>query len=315
MKKTQRSYLQLLPRLLGIALLLIIALCSTEQVVAESITDQSGAEISFAKPFSRIISLYPAHTENLFSLGLDQEIIGVSENDTYPDQALEKPRFHYREDPEKFLAARPDLVLVRPMISRAYPDLISKLELAGITVVSLQPNTIDETYAYWRTMGVLTGRSTQAEEMVRQFKAGLDRIAALIGTVTPEARKKVYFEAIHKKMKTFSPDSISIFALTTAGGINIAVDAESVRDTNIAYYGKEKILSKSRQIDVFLAQNGQMNRITAEILRNEPGFSAIKAIENNMIGIIDESVISRPTLRLLDGIETISKFLYPEVFN
>jgi iron complex transport system substrate-binding protein len=237
MKKTQRSYLQLLPRLLGIALLLIIALCSTEQVVAESITDQSGAEISFAKPFSRIISLYPAHTENLFSLGLDQEIIGVSENDTYPEQAAEKPKFHYREDPEKFLAARPDLVLVRPMISRAYPDLISKLELAGITVVSLQPNTIDETYAYWRTMGVLTGRSTQAEEMVRQFKAGLDRIAALIGTVTPEARKKVYFEAIHKKMKTFSPDSISIFALTTAGGINIAVDAESVRDTNIAYYG------------------------------------------------------------------------------
>ena len=315
MKNSYSSYLQLLSRLLGITLLLGSAFCQSGSVWAESITDQDGAEINFARPFTKIISLYPAHTENLFSLGLDQEIIGVSRNDTYPDKAALKPKFHYREDPEKFLAALPDLVLVRPMIYRAYPDLISKLKMAGITVISLQPTSIDGAYTYWRTLGALTGRSAEAEEMIMKFNTGLGRITALVSTIEPESRQNVYFEAIHKKMKTFSPESIAAFALKTAGGINVAEDAESVRNTNIAYYGKEKILSKALQIDFFLAQNGKMNRITTNIIKNEPGFSAINAVQKDMIGIIDEAIVSRPTLRLLKGIETIGKFLYPEVFK
>ena len=301
--------------LLSISVLLITLFCQGQTAWAASITDQNGTEIHFAKPFTKIISLYPAHTENLFSLGLDQEILGVSKNDTYPEQASEKPTFHYREDPEKFIAAMPDLVLVRPMIYRAYPDLISKLNLAGITVVSLQPTSIEETYTYWRTLGTLTGRPAQAEAMIRQFNTGLAQIAQLVSTIGPESRQKVYFEAIHKKMKTFTPGSIAAFALEKAGGVNIAADAESVRNTNIAYYGKEKILSKAQDIDVFLAQSGKMNRITAEILKTEPGFSAIKAVQNNRICIVDETIVSRPTVRLLIGIKTIGACLYPEVFK
>lgn len=295
--------------------LLVISILHVTPAPAATIIDQSGATISFTKPFGKIISLYPAHTENLFSLGLDQEIIGVSKNDTYPAQAAVKPKFHYREDPEKFIAAAPDLVLVRPMISRAYPDLIDKLKLAGITVVSLQPTSIDEVYDYWRTLGTLTGRATEAEAMVSQFKTGLARVQSLIKTVNLEDRKHVYFEAIHSKMKTFSPTSISIFALEMAGGINIAADAESVRDTNIAQYGKEKILAKANGIDLFLAQSGRMNQVTEETIRNEPGFSAIKAIQNNQIFFIDETIASRPTLRLLAGIEAIGQALYPEIFQ
>jgi len=49
-----------------------------------SFTDESGSRITVKEPFKRIISLYGAHTENLFSLGLDLEIIGVSENEAYP---------------------------------------------------------------------------------------------------------------------------------------------------------------------------------------------------------------------------------------
>nr|MBF0223481.1 ABC transporter substrate-binding protein [Desulfobulbaceae bacterium] len=317
MKNNKTTYLNplLLLSCLVFTGLMASVFSQAEPVRAESITDQSGAEISFAKPFTRIISLYPAHTENLFALGLDQEIIGVSKNDTYPQQTREKPKFHYREDPEKFIAALPDLVLVRPMIYRAYPDLISKLNLAGIVVISLQPTSIAETYSYWRTLGTLTGRAAQAEELIRHFKIRVAGITEKVATISPETRQKVYFEAIHKKMKTFSPGSITVFALETAGGINIAADAEIVRDTNIAYYGKEKILSKSREIDVFLAQNGKMNRITEEIIKNEPGFKAIKAIENDTICIVDEAIVSRPTVRLLEGIETIGRCLYPEVFR
>ena len=42
------------------------------------IVDQAGRKIHVREPFKRVISLYGAHTENLFSLGLKKEIIGSS---------------------------------------------------------------------------------------------------------------------------------------------------------------------------------------------------------------------------------------------
>ena len=279
------------------------------------IVDRSGNRIMIKKPFKRIISLYGAHTENLFSLGLDKEVIGVSRHEAFPPLALTKPAFSYHDDAEKFLAARPDLVLIRPMIARGYGNLVRKLEQAGITVVSLQPTTIGEVYAYWRDLGKLTGRERQAEKMVREFKAGLTRIHALVKKIPPARRKRVYFEAIHSKMKTFSPSSIAIFALKTAGGINVAGDARSVRGTNIAAYGKEHILSHADEIDVYLAQRGAMNHINVRRIVEEGGFGAIKAVRNGQVYIIDEKIVSRPTPRLLDGIYEIGGFFYPRVFN
>ena len=96
------------------------------------IVDQAGRKITVHEPFRRMISLYGAHTENLFSLGLNREIIGVSRHEAYPPEALEKPVFSYREDPEKFMGAAPDLVLIRPMIDRGYPQFVRRLEKSGI---------------------------------------------------------------------------------------------------------------------------------------------------------------------------------------
>ena len=282
---------------------------------AQTIVDQDGQTLTFDKPFSRIISLYPAHTENLFALGLDKEILGVSKNDDYPLAARAKDKFDYKEDPEKFIAAKPDLVVVRPMISRSSPELVGKLRLMGIKVISLQPNTLDETFAYWQTLGALTGREQAAIEMIGRFKAKLTEIEALVKTIPEARRQRVYFEAIHSKMKTFAPDSMAIFALTTAGGINAGADAEQVRETNIAYYGTERLLAKANEIDLFLAQQGRMNSITEQTIYDEPGFQAIKAVKERQVFLIDETLVARPTLRMIDGIIAIGKILYPEQFG
>ena len=282
---------------------------------AQSLVDQDGQRINFDKPFTRIISLYPAHTENLFSLGLDSQIVGVSMDDDFPAAVQSKPRFDFRADPERIIAARPDLVLVRPMISRSQPDLLAKLRLAGITVVSLQPNDLKETFAYWRDLGRLTGRDREAEQMVDGFNARLAAIGKAVATIPAKERQRVYFEAIHRKMKTFAPDSMAIFALTAAGGINAAPDAAQVRKTNIADYGLERLLAKADEIDVFLAQRGRMNRITAQGIYDEPGLAALKAVKNRQVFLIDEALVSRPTPRLIEGIIDIGRLLYPQVFK
>ena len=266
-----------------------------------------------SKPFTRIISLYGAHTENLYHLGLDNNIIGVSINDTFPSQVAEKPKFSYHDDPEKFLAFMPDLVLVRPMIDNGYPKLIARLEKSGITVVSLQPSGIEEMYDYWLKLGILTGREQYAKKMIQDFKIKIETIKTK--TIGIKIKKKVYFQAIHTRMKTFTKGAMPIFALETAGGINVAWDAKASRNTNIAIYGKEQILEKASQIDVFLAQKGVMNAVSIELIKNEPGFGVIKAIKNNQIYLIDENIVSRPVPRLYKGIISIGTLLYPDIFN
>ncbi|MCD6294165.1 MAG: ABC transporter substrate-binding protein [Deltaproteobacteria bacterium] len=277
--------------------------------------DRSGNKIVIEIPFKRIISLYGAHSENLFSHGLDEEITGVSKNEAYPPRATKKPVFSYHDDAEKFIASHPDLILIRPMIARGYANLVLKLQRAGITVVSLQPRTVDEMYSYWKKLGMLTGKEREAGEMIKEFKAGLKRIDLFIKGIPSSSKKKVYFEAIHSKMKTFSPSSIAIFALKTAGGINIADDAQARRETNIAAYGKEHILSHAEEIDVYLAQRGAMNHAKVRRIKEEGGFSAIKAVREGKVYILDEKIVSRPTMRLLDGIYEIGRILYPSRFN
>ncbi|MCF8026502.1 MAG: ABC transporter substrate-binding protein [Desulfobacteraceae bacterium] len=277
------------------------------------VRDCAGRKISPEKRFSRIISLYGAHTENLFTLGLEDEIIGVGRHPDYPPKARAKPGFSPHDGPEKFLAARPDLVLVRPMIDRGYEPLMDRLENFGITVVSLQPGNVEEMKTYWKILGRLTGRKQAAEEMIEKFERGVQQ-ARQIAQQIPE-KKKVYFEAIHDRFKTFTPGSMPVFALECAGGINAAQDVRRVRGTNIAEFGKERIMKKGPEIDVYLAQKGPMNSVDVRDIKNEPGYGVIKAVRESEIYVVDEQIVSRPTLRLLKGIQTIEGILYPEVYT
>lgn len=295
--------------------LIVITIFSCLPAYSASFTDESGKQFDVKKPYTRIISLYGGHTENLFALGADQEIIGVSQSENYPPQALQKPAFSYHEDSEKFMAARPDLILIRPMIAASHAQFVEKLEKAGITVVSLQPVGIADMYEYWKILGTLTGRNENAAKMISKFQKSLEYIDSLVKTIPQEKRKRVYFEAIHDKMRTFAPDSVAVFVLTHAGGVNIAADAIQRKNTNIADFGKEKLLSRAKDIDVYLAQNGTMNHISIESIKKEPGFSIIKAIQNNQAYLIDELSVSRPTPRLLKGIFDVGKILYPEIFT
>lgn len=279
---------------------------------AATLVDQDGNKVVVGAPFKRIISLYPAHTENLLALGLGQEIVGITSGDETP-ALLGRAQFSANDTPEKFIAAKPDLVLIRPMISRAHPQLVSQLREAGLTIVSLQPTTIEEMFSYWQTLGELTGRASAAAAMIQRFRGDLATLQQTRDRVPADKRPRVYFESIHARMKTFAPSSIAVFVLESAGGINIAADATARHSTNIAAYGKEHILAHAAEIDIYLAQQGKMNQVTREIIAAEPGFQAIKAVREGKIFLIDEELVSRPTMRLLQGISQVHTMLYPDL--
>lgn len=274
------------------------------------ILDDEGNRISFERPFTRIISLYPAHTENISYLGAEKHLIGIGRSDNFPESVQHKNRFSYHDNTEKFLAAAPDLILIRPMISRSQPELIKKLRESGITIVSLQPTSVENMFDYWYKLGLLTGRTDRAEQMVATFNRSVAEVRVKIPSAANEI-PAVYFESIHTKMKTFAPSAIAIFVLTAAGGRNMAVDAVARNNSNIAPYGKERILSQADQIDIFLSQVGRMNRIEEKDIYNEPGFNLIKAVQTRSVFLIEEELVSRPTMRLLIGIRKINSLLHP----
>ncbi len=291
--------------------LLFLSLCLLDVLPlhATTITDSEQKTLVFSQPFKRIISLYPAHTANLLELGLDKEIIACSPSD---HQLRKRPKIRFQDDPERLLALKPDLVLIRPMISRGYPNLVRILERNHVQVVSLQPTEASELFTYWQTLGKLTGREQEAEHMIATFTTRLAEMTRDIAQIPKEKRKQVYFESIHRQMKTFAPTSMAMFVLESAGGINIAQDAARMRNTNIAAYGKERILAKSNQIELYLAQNGRMNRVSVEDIIKEPGFHSIKAIRTRQVFLVDEAMVSRPTMDLLNGIAFVKSLLYPD---
>lgn len=279
------------------------------------ITDDDGNLIKMDKPAQRIISLYSAHTINLFSLGLEEEIIGVGKSDNYPPQVRKKEVFDYKSDPEKVIAASPDLVLIRPFITRSNPEFVEALKKANITVVSLYPESFAEFVTYIEKLAVVTGQEEKAQSLLDTFTNDIHEIQEITSEIEPKVR--VYFESTENQYRTITPDSTPAQIIKYAGGINIATDAKGIRPgTSIASYGAERILEKAEEIDIFVAQRGAMNAGgSPHSIKIRPGFHAIKAVREDRIYNIEEKLVSSPTFRLAVGVKELARMFYPEVMD
>ena len=303
-----------------------------------------------AQPYRRIVSLYPAHAENLAAMGAADLLVGVSEPLAHAPQSgrslagqplagqpragqptdgsasADAPRAGVgmagpavagvpivgaRDGAEAVAALKPDLVLARPMHRTMRPGFLEQLERLGIAVVCLQPLHPGELEPYWLELGRLSGREAQARDMTARFRQDIEDIRACLGHIPAQERKKVFFESIHRQMKTVSPGSMAAFVLESAGGLNLAAEARPVEGTTIAHFGLERTVALGDSLDVYLAQRGPMNPVTLEEIRATPGFSGLKAVREGRVFLVDEALTSRPTPRLAEGVRAVAAILYP----
>lgn len=285
------------------ALLLMIPSAAAKEEI--TFTDARGKEITLDEPAQRIISLYSAHTENLYALGAGDRLIGGSNSEVYPEEATLLPVYHYREDPEKVIAAMPDLVLVRPMIERVAPEYIDALERAGLTVASLYPDTAEQFDEYIRTLALITGTQTQAEALLNDREA---RIAALEAQHEGKQPVNVFFETSASPLRTLTDDALAAVTVRLAGGFLVAEDADENPGSSMVEYPVEKLLEKAESVQVYVAQNGGMNKgVTLEDVLSRPGYTAIRAVREGHVLIIDEKLVASPTFRQLEGIELLAE--------
>ena len=309
--------------LLAAALSLSLTGCgkteSPEPAAAEdaaiSFVDDEGAQISLEKPAERIISFYSAHTENLYSLGAEQSIIGGHTTCIYPAEAAEVATFDYKGDPEIIIAAEPDVVLIRPHISRSTPETIAALKNAGITVVSLYPESMKDFPEYIRKLALLTGTEEKAQELLTKFDADLAAIHELTGAVSD--KQTVFFESTEENIRTAAEGSMPALAIEYAGGVNIAKGAQPMTEgSSIAEFGAERVIENGEEIDVYVSQRGAMNAGgDLQAIAERPGFDTVKAVKEGRVFVINEKLISSPTFRFYKGVHELARFMYPQLMD
>jgi len=277
--------------------------------------DDDGNEINLDKPAEKIISLYSAHTENLYYLGAGQKIIGRHKTCTYPPEAAFADVFDYNGDPEKVIAANPDLVIIRPFIRKKAPDFVNVIENSGIRVVSLYPDKFDKFDDYINKLAMLTGTEKNAERLLFEFHKELDDIKNITSEISH--KQTLFFESTETNVRTVTADSMAGLAIELAGGINIAKDAEPLEDgSSIAEFGEEKVLINADNIDVYVSQRGSMNSGSSKQgISERAGFEVIKALKNGRFFTINEKLVSSPTFRYTKGVREIARYLYPEIMN
>ena len=292
-----------------ILLLLLLCLPCWAQI---TFVDDDANRITLDAPASRIISLYSAHTENLYALGAGDCLIGAHSTSTYPPQAAFLPRYDYNADPEYIIAAQPDLVLIRPFISRRAPQFVQALKKAGIPVVSLYPQNLADFDDYIEKLALLVGRESEAEAALSAFHGHLSSITRKTQGFSPKTR--VFFESTENEYRTTTADSMAGQAIAMAGGDNLAADAGPITPgSSIAAFGAERILALADKIDAYVSQRGAMNAGGNEhAITIRPGFSTIKAVAEGRIYLISEKLISSPTFRYTKGVYQLARFFYPQ---
>jgi iron complex transport system substrate-binding protein len=253
---------------------------------------ESGKIVDLSKPHTRILSLYGAHTDVLMSIGAKENLVGVDKSNA--DLGIEV--FSYKDSVEKFLSAKPDLILIRPMIRDRFSGLIRTLKNANLTIVTIKPTKFEELDNYWLTLGKLSGYEKEAVEYIDDFHTSLAELKEKADSIPADERKTVFFEARHKANQTTSLEGIPAYILGVLDIDNIAYDATPTKKgSSVANFPKELLLSRGENIDVYLAQYGAMNRSTVDIIKKAPGYKAIRAVREGEIYIIDEYDVSRPT--------------------
>ncbi|MDN4606045.1 ABC transporter substrate-binding protein [Sporosarcina highlanderae] len=273
------------------------------------LTDSVGNEITLDKAPETIVSMMPSNTEILFALGLNEEIVGVSDYDDYPAEALEKEKIGGMEfNVEKIVALNPDIVFAHESGLGMGDEGLQQIRDAGINVFVVKNATnFDETYETIQTIGEATGKADEAEKIIENMKAKVAEVIAKTDKVKAKNMKRVFIET------SDAPEIYAPGKNTFMQEILEMLSAENViTEEGWVMISPEEIVSQNP--DVILVMYSYVPDIV-ESVKNRAGFASITAVKEDAVVQVDENKTSRTGPRLAEGLEEIAKAIYPELFG
>ena len=151
------------------------AACRQAPAVHSSIglVDDAGDTVRLAAPARRIVSLIPASTELLFTIGADAAVVGRTTYCDYPAEVQAVPDLGDGIKPniEAVVASRPDLVVLYHSGQNA--AVAGRLRELGVAALRVNTDALSSVPRVARILGRLTGREPAADSLAAVFDTAL----------------------------------------------------------------------------------------------------------------------------------------------
>jgi iron complex transport system substrate-binding protein len=291
----------------------------------------------------KIVSLLPSATEIICALGLADSLVGITHECDHPPEVMGKlvltaSRIHdsgltsaeidhavstrvgghqslYTLDEEGLQALQPDLVLTQELcdvcaVSYAEVKKAARVLDIGSRVVSLEPTTLEEVFGTIEVVGNLTGRATQAAELVASLRS---KVAAIRNRITSGTlRRRVW--VCEWLDPPYSAGHWVSAQIEIAGGEEV-FQRLGLPSTRIA---PEDIVRRAPEVIILAPCGFHVDEVEREAMRVAffPGWDSLPAVKAGEVWAVDaSSYYSRPGPRLVDGIELMARILHPEIFG
>lgn len=233
----------------------------------------------------RIVSLSPAVTEIIFSLGAEDNIVGVTTFCDFPAPAKKITKVGNFSHPslERIVALKPDLVIVNLPEQIRIKKELDKLNLK--TFVS-KPGSLSDIYQEISMLGAMLNRRKEADSLVTYMSSNLERVVS-------ENRKTVYVEISPKPIITVGAGTFLNDIIERAGGSNIFADL----DKDYPVVGQETIIMRNPDIIIVLHPQNISGRT---------GWHKVNALKNDRVYTdLDPDHLMRPGPRLVQGFKQL----------
>jgi ABC-type Fe3+-hydroxamate transport system substrate-binding protein len=196
-----------------------------EPVRKSHFTDDLGLKLDLSHSPSRIVSLVPSITETLFSLGLSDEIVGVTRFCVAPPEAVSAiPKVGGTKNPDlrAIIGLQPDLVIANAEENRR--EDIDRLRAEGVIVYVTFPRTVPGAVESILGLGRVLGKEPQADALARDITKIVSGIEANLG-VWMKFRLRVFCPIWKKPWMTFNADTYAHDVLRMMGFNNVFASA------------------------------------------------------------------------------------------
>jgi iron complex transport system substrate-binding protein len=275
-----------------------------------TVVDMLGRTVVIKKLPQRIVSLAPSNTELLFSLNLDDRIVGVTDYCDYPESAKTKPRVASYNTPnmEKITSIEPDLIIAESIHEKTALPALEKL---GFTVVVLKATSINGILDNIELVGKITGKTQKAASLISDIKTKIDSVTSRMKTLDSGSKPRLLYVIWSQPLWSMGSKTFTNDLFTAAGAVNIFTsEFEGSRIVSL-----ESVITANPQI-IIVSGMGTSGEKTFSAIKNEPRLQVTDAIKNNRIYRISNSnIIERPGPRIVDGLQELSKLIHPEIFG
>ena len=254
--------------------------------------------VTIAQRPERIVSLSPTATEMLFAIGAGDQVEAVDDQSNYPADAPVTDLSGFEPNVEAIASYEPDLVVY----STEPGDLGAAL--AGLAIPALvQPaaTTLDDVYEQIDQLGVATGNTSEAKDVVENMRAEIESIT---GSIESPTEPVTYYHELDDTYYSVTSSTFIGQLYSLVGLRNIADEAKGAGG-GYPQLSAEYIVEANPDL-IFLADTkccGQSRQTVAK----RPGWDRIAAVKNGGVIPLDDDVASRWGPRVVEYLRRIAR--------